>query len=99
VFLARRHHQWVVEVISALGYLGLALLLVAENLFPPIPSEIVLPLAGFLVGRGDLNFWGALVAATLGSVLGALLLYALGRWGDAGSSSATAPGCAWTSRA
>ncbi|CAA9445809.1 MAG: Alkaline phosphatase [uncultured Rubrobacteraceae bacterium] len=73
--------QWVMDVISALGYLGLALLLVAENLFPPIPSEIVLPLAGFLVGRGDLNFWGALVAATLGSVLGALILYALGRWG------------------
>ncbi len=73
--------QWVVDVVSALGYLGLALLLVAENLFPPIPSEIVLPLAGFLVGRGDLNFWGAFIAATSGSVLGALILYALGRRG------------------
>ena len=73
--------QWVLDVVSTLGYLGLALLLLAENLFPPIPSEVVLPLAGFLVGRGDLNFWGALVAATLGSVLGALALYSLGRWG------------------
>ncbi len=73
--------QWVVDVVSTLGYLGLALLLVAENLFPPIPSEIVLPLPGFLVGRGDLSFWGALVAATSGSVFGALILYALGRWG------------------
>ncbi len=64
-----------------MGYLGLALLLVLENLFPPIPSEVVLPLAGFLVGRGDLNFWGTLVAATVGSVSGALALYALGRYG------------------
>ncbi len=69
------------DVISALGYLGLALLLIAENLFPPIPSEVVLPLAGFLVGRGDLSFFGALAAATLGSTSGALILYALGRSG------------------
>ena len=73
--------QLVLDVIGALGYLGLALLLVAENLFPPIPSEVVLPLAGFLVGRGDLNLWGAIFAATFGSVAGALVLYALGRWG------------------
>ncbi len=73
--------QWVLDVVSSLGYLGLALLLIAENLFPPIPSEIVLPLAGFLVDRGDLNMWGALVAATTGSVLGAVVLYSLGRWG------------------
>lgn len=73
--------DWVLNVISALGYLGLFLLLVLENLFPPIPSEVVLPLAGFLVGRGDLGFAGAIAAATLGSVTGALALYALGRWG------------------
>ena len=73
--------QWVLDVIGALGYIGLALLLVAENLFPPIPSEVVLPLAGFLVGRGDLSLWGAIFAATVGSVAGALVLYGLGRWG------------------
>ena len=73
--------QWVLDVIGALGYLGLALLLIAENLFPPIPSEVVLPLAGFLVGRGELNLWGALPAATFGSVAGAVVLYGLGRWG------------------
>lgn len=72
---------WVLDVIAALGYVGLALLLIAENLFPPIPSEVVLPLAGFLVGRGDLVFWQALLAATFGSVAGALILYALGRYG------------------
>jgi membrane protein DedA with SNARE-associated domain len=73
--------QFVLDVIGALGYVGLALLLIAENLFPPIPSEVVLPLAGFLVGRGDLNLWGAVFAATFGSVAGALILYGLGRWG------------------
>jgi len=72
---------WVLDVIGALGYAGLALLLIAENLFPPIPSEVVLPLAGFLVGRGDLIFWPALLAATFGSVAGALILYAMGRYG------------------
>lgn len=72
---------WVLDVIGALGYAGLALLLIAENLFPPIPSEVVLPLAGFLVGRDDLIFWLALLAATFGSVAGALALYALGRFG------------------
>jgi membrane protein DedA with SNARE-associated domain len=72
---------WVLDVIAAFGYVGLALLLIAENLFPPIPSEVVLPLAGFLVGRGDLGFWQALLVSTLGSVAGALILYTLGRYG------------------
>ena len=90
--------QWVLDVIGALGYLGLALLLIAENLFPPIPSEVVLPLAGFLVGRGELNLWGALTAATFGSVAGAVVLYGLGRWGDDGSSCATGSGCGSTKR-
>jgi membrane protein DedA with SNARE-associated domain len=53
----------------------------AENLFPPIPSEVILPLAGFLVYQGELRFVPALVVATVGSLAGALVLYALGRWG------------------
>jgi membrane protein DedA with SNARE-associated domain len=52
-----------------------------ENLFPPIPSELILPFAGFLVGRGELGFLPVLVASTAGSLFGALVLYALGRWG------------------
>jgi membrane protein DedA with SNARE-associated domain len=76
--------DWIFQVISTLGYLGLALLLIAENLFPPIPSEVVLPLAGFVVGRGDLGFLQALLASTTGSVVGALILYALGRYGGRG---------------
>lgn len=63
------------------GYFGLFLLLLIENLFPPIPSEVILPLAGFLVGRGEFVFVGALLASTAGAVVGALILYALGRWG------------------
>ena len=69
--------QWVQSVIAGLGYVGLALLLFLESLFPPIPSEVVLPIAGFFVGRGDLDFFGALLASTAG----ALFLYGLGRWG------------------
>ena len=73
--------QWISYAIETLGPAGLALLLLAENLFPPIPSELVLPLAGFFVARGELTFAGALVGSTLGSVAGALILYALGRHG------------------
>jgi len=69
------------EAVTAGGPLALALVMLTENLFPPIPSEAVLPLAGFLVQRGSMNFLSALLAATAGSVIGALLLYALGRWG------------------
>ncbi|QIN82106.1 DedA family protein [Rubrobacter tropicus] len=73
--------DWVLGVLETLGYLGLVLVLIAENLFPPIPSEVVLPLAGFFVGQGSFGFVGAVVASTLGSVLGALALYAMGRHG------------------
>lgn len=73
--------QWAVDAVRAGGPLGLTAVMLVENLFPPIPSEAVLPLAGFLVERGELGFGVALAAATMGSVLGALALYALGRWG------------------
>jgi membrane protein DedA with SNARE-associated domain len=76
--------EWVAGVIGSFGYLGVAFLMLAENLFPPIPSEAILPLTGFLVGRGDLAFLPALVVATSGSLLGAFALYALGRWGGRG---------------
>jgi len=69
---------WVVGVVDALGVAGIGLLVAAENVFPPIPSEVILPLGGYLAGQGRLSFWAVLVAATVGSVLGALALYALG---------------------
>lgn len=76
--------EWVAGVIESFGYLGVAFLMLAENLFPPIPSEAILPLTGFLVGRGDLAFLPALAFSTSGSLLGAFVLYALGRWGGRG---------------
>ena len=72
---------WVHDLLVGGGVTVLFLLVLAENLFPPIPSEVVLPLAGFLVSRGELGFMTAVVAATAGSVAGALVLYALGRLG------------------
>ena len=65
---------------TTLGYPGVALLMFLENVFPPIPSELIMPLAGFTAGRGDLSFIGVVVAGALGSLLGQLPLYYLGRW-------------------
>lgn len=73
--------EWAVKVLRSGGLLGLSLVMAVENLFPPIPSEFVLPFAGFLVSTGTLSFPAALLASTLGSTLGALGLYALGRYG------------------
>ena len=72
---------WIVDNLAAFGYPGLAALLLIENLFPPIPSELILPLAGFLVARGEMSFLPAVLVATAGSLLGAYALYALGLWG------------------
>lgn len=71
--------EWVVGVVEQLGYAGLVVLVALENLIPPIPSELILPLAGFLAGQGRLSLPLVIVAATLGSVGGALVLYAFGR--------------------
>jgi len=67
-----------VEVMDALGEVGVGVLVAAENLFPPIPSEVVLPLAGLLASQGRLSVVLTIVAATAGSVIGALALYELG---------------------
>jgi membrane protein DedA with SNARE-associated domain len=70
--------EWVTSVIETLGYPGLTVLVALENIFPPIPSELILPLAGFLTGQNRFSFPLVLVATTLGSLLGALLLYGIG---------------------
>lgn len=72
---------FVEEVVRSFGLWGVAGLMLLENLFPPIPSELVLPLSGFFVSRGTLGFAGAVLAATVGSLLGAFVLYGLGRHG------------------
>lgn len=68
------------EVVETAGYGGVAGVIAAENLFPPIPSEAVLPLAGFVAGRGDASIVGMLVASTIGSLVGAWILYGLAAW-------------------
>ena len=68
---------WATDVVEALGYVGVALLVALESVFPPIPSEIVLPMAGFVVGRGDASFAGMVAAATAGSVAGSWVLYGM----------------------
>jgi membrane protein DedA with SNARE-associated domain len=66
---------WVADVIASLGAMGVGIMTLVENLFPPIPSEIVLPLGGYLASQGRISLVGALIASTLGSLLGAVLLY------------------------
>ncbi len=72
--------QWAISVMETLGVAGAALLVAIESLFPPIPSELILPLAGFTASRGSFDLVSVIVATTIGSVVGALLLYGLGFW-------------------
>ena len=72
--------DWVVDVIDRLGYIGVALLVALENLFPPIPSEIVLPFAGFVARDGKATLPGMILAATIGSIVGAWILYGIAAW-------------------
>ena len=71
--------EWIRNIIETLGYPGIVFLLFLENVFPPIPSELVIPLAGFTASDGSLTLVGVVIAGTIGSVLGALPLYYLGR--------------------
>lgn len=70
----------LLRVVERVGEVGVGALVALENLFPPIPSEVILPFAGFQAERGELNLVLAWVAATAGALLGALILYALGAW-------------------
>ena len=74
--------QWIVQVMQSAGQWGfliILLLMAAENIFPPIPSEVVLTCAGFLTTCSELTRFQAILSATLGSLLGAVVLYGLGR--------------------
>lgn len=69
--------DWATGIVERLGYVGVAMLVAIENIFPPIPSEVVLGVAGYTSSRGDAWVVGMIIAATIGSVVGALILYAL----------------------
>lgn len=71
--------EWITDFIDSIGLVGVAVLVALENVFPPIPSEVILLLAGYNVELGRFGFVGAVIAATIGSIVGAYFLYGVGR--------------------
>ncbi|AND85483.1 DedA family protein [Clostridium tyrobutyricum] len=72
--------QIILNVIEQFGYIGICLLIAVENIFPPIPSEVILTFGGFMTTFSSMNIWLVILVATIGSVIGALVLYAIGRF-------------------
>ncbi|HYE80218.1 MAG TPA: DedA family protein [bacterium] len=72
--------EWVTGMMEKGGYLAIVLLMFLENLFPPLPSELIMPFAGYTAARGDMRLWLVILAGSIGSLLGALLWYYIGRW-------------------
>ncbi|WP_182199994.1 DedA family protein [Paraliobacillus salinarum] len=70
--------DWLLEIINSYGYIGIVFLIAVENIFPPIPSEVILTFGGFLTTTTSLSIIGVIVASTLGSVFGAVVLYLIG---------------------
>ena len=71
--------EWISNIMVSLGYWGIGLLMFLENLFPPIPSELIMPLAGFTISQGRMEFAPAIFAGVLGTMLGALPWYYAGK--------------------
>jgi membrane protein DedA with SNARE-associated domain len=72
--------EWITNIMTSLGYWGIGLLMFAENLFPPIPSELIMPLAGFTVAQGKMSFVPAVLAGVIGTILGAFPWYYAGKF-------------------
>src|SRR5690606_30525922 len=77
-YLEVNMENWITDFMEQFGYIGIFLLIALENVFPPIPSEVILTFGGFMTTYSDLTMTGVIVAATLGSVLGAVILYGAG---------------------
>lgn len=71
--------NWITEFMEQYGYIGIMLMITLENVFPPIPSEVVLTFGGFMTTYSDLTVIGVILAATIGSLLGAVILFGIGR--------------------
>lgn len=71
--------QWITETMSTFGYFGIFLLIALENIFPPIPSEVILTFGGYMTTSTDLTVTGVILSATAGSLIGAICLYGIGR--------------------
>ncbi|MDQ0091004.1 membrane protein DedA with SNARE-associated domain [Paenibacillus anaericanus] len=70
--------HWITEIMNQFGYIGIFLLIAIENLFPPIPSEVILTFGGFMTTQSNLSIIGVIIASTIGSVVGAVILYWIG---------------------
>lgn len=70
--------QWITEIMSDYGYFGIFLLIMLENVFPPIPSEVILTVGGFMTTTTTMTIPGVIAASTAGSVFGAIILYGIG---------------------
>ncbi len=73
--------QWIINIISTLGYPGIILTMAIESALIPLPSEVIMPFSGYLVSTGRFELIWVGVAGAVGNVLGSLLAYALGYWG------------------
>lgn len=74
--------NWITDFMEQFGYLGILLLIALENVFPPIPSEVILTFGGFMTTKTALTPIGVITIATLGSLIGAIILYYIGRMLD-----------------
>lgn len=75
-------HEFIIEAIARSGYVGIFLLMALENIFPPVPSEVIMGVGGVLVERGQMDFWPLLIAGTTGTVAGNYAWYWIGdHWG------------------
>lgn len=72
--------ELIIETIAKGGYLGIFFLMALENVFPPVPSEVIMGIGGVLVARGEMQFWPLLIIATMGTVLGNYFWYWIGDW-------------------
>ena len=70
--------EWIINVLNQFGYFGIAALIAIENIFPPIPSEVILTFSGFMTTYTEMNEWMVVLASTPGSLIGAILLYEVG---------------------
>jgi len=71
--------QWIINFMESFGYLGTFLMILLENVFPPIPSEVILTFGGFMTTNTSMTVIGVVISATVGSVAGAVILYGIGR--------------------
>lgn len=71
--------NFIIEIMNSYGYLGIGLLILIENLFPPIPSELILTFGGFMTIDSNMTIIGVIIASTIGSLLGAVALYYIGK--------------------